>query len=112
MVEVCSTLVQQSKQSLEVLKSCDLPDSAKLALAQLNRNMALMNNTVFDLKSTNTDLLKVSVRHYNQSLDSRREAWVHSTQLPQGIKKDLKSAAHEAQSIRCTFSMSINVSSE
>ena len=47
-VEVCNTLIQQSKLSLELLKSCDLPDNAKLALAQLNRNMAHMNNTVFD----------------------------------------------------------------
>ena len=60
----------------DVLKSCDLPDEAKLALAQLNRNMALMANTVYDLKSTNNDLLKVSVGQYNQSLDNRREAWV------------------------------------
>ena len=45
-VEVCSNLIQQSRQSLEVLKEVDLPDSAKLALAQLNSNMTLMTNTV------------------------------------------------------------------
>ena len=93
-VEVCSMLVQQSKQSIEVLKEVDLPDSAKLALAQLNSNMTLMTNTVFDLKSTSNDLLKVSAGHYRASLDSRREAWVNSTQLPQGIKNELKSGKH------------------
>ena len=31
---------------------------------------------------------------YNQSLDNRREAWVNTAQLPQGIKKDLKSGDH------------------
>ena len=31
---------------------------------------------------------------YNQALDDGREAWVNSAQLPQGIKKDLKNAAH------------------
>ena len=55
--EACNTLIQQSKSQLEVLKALHLPENAKIALAQLNRNMALMNNTVFDMKSTNNDLL-------------------------------------------------------
>ena len=55
-VEVCSTLISQSKQSLDVLKSCDLSDEVKLAVGQLNRHMALMSSTVYDLKSTNNDL--------------------------------------------------------
>ena len=93
-VEVCNTLIQQSKQSLEVIQACDLPDNAKLAMAQLNRNMALMTNTVYDLKSTNNDLLKASIGQYNSSLDQRREAWVNSAQLPPGLKKDLKAGDH------------------
>ena len=31
-VEVCSNVIQQSRQSLELLKELDLPDSAKLAI--------------------------------------------------------------------------------
>ena len=85
-VEVCGNVIQQYRQSLEVLKELDLPDSAKLALAQLNSNMTVLTNTVYDLKSTSNDLLKVSTGHYQSSMDSRREAWVNSAQLPQGIK--------------------------
>ena len=76
-----------------MLKGCELTDEAKLALAQLNRNMGLMTNAVYDLKSMNNDLLKVSVGLYNQSLDSRREAWVNIAQLPPGLKKELKTGA-------------------
>ena len=72
----------------------DLPDSAKLALAQLTSNMTVMTNTVFDLKSTSNDLLKVSTSNYKASIYSRREAWVNSTRLPQGIKNELKASRH------------------
>ena len=51
------------------------------------RNMALMSNIVYNLKSTNNDLLKVSLAQYNQALDDRREDWVNVVQLPTGIKK-------------------------
>ena len=93
-VEVCANVVQQSKQSLEVLKELDLPDNAKLALIQLNSNMTVLTNTVYDLKSTSNDLLKVSTGHYQFGLDSRREAWVNSARLPQGVKSELKSGKH------------------
>ena len=53
-----------------------------------------MTNSVYDLKSTNNDLLKVSVGLYNQSLDSRREAWVNIAQLPPAMKKELKTGYH------------------
>ena len=60
-VEICNTIVQQFIQSLEVVQPCELPDNAKRAIAQINRSMALMTNTVYDMKSTNNDLLNLSV---------------------------------------------------
>ena len=77
-----------------MLKSVDLPDQAQIALAQLSRNMALLNNSVFDVKSTNNDLLNLSLAQYNKALDDRREAWIKSTHLPQGVKNDLKNSDH------------------
>ena len=60
--------------------------------------MALMSNTVVNLKSTNNDLIKVSVGQYN--LDNSREAWVNVAQLPQGIKKDLRSGEHVKNTVK------------
>ena len=52
--------------------------------------MALLNNSVFDVKSTNNDLLNLSLAQYNKALDDRREAWINSTHLPQGVNNYLK----------------------
>ena len=56
--------------------------------------MTLLNNLVFDVKSTNNDLLNLSLAQYNEALDDRREDWIHSTHLPQGVKNDLKNVDH------------------
>ena len=56
--------------------------------------MALLNNKVFDLKSTNNDFLNLSLTQYNQALQERKEAWVNSTHLPEGVKTDLRNADH------------------
>ena len=93
-VEVCSNVIQQSRQSLELFKELDLPDSARLALSQLNSNMTVLTNTVYDMKSTSNDLLKVSAGHYQYSLDSRREAWVNTALIPPGIRNELKAGKH------------------
>ena len=83
-------MVEESTKQLEVLKSVDLPDQAKIALSQLSRNIALLNNTVFDIKSTNNDLLNLSLAQYNKALDDRRDVWINSTHLPNGVKNELK----------------------
>ena len=87
--QACNTVLQQSRSQLNVLRALDLPQEAKVALAHLNRNLALMNNTVFDMKSTNSDLLHLSVSQYNKALTDRRNAWVESTHLALGVKREL-----------------------
>ena len=85
-VEVCNTLIQDSSKHLESLKAMDLPDRAKIDLLNLVGNMTLLNKTVFDLKSTNNNFLKLSLAQYNHALQDRKEAWVNSTHLPIGVK--------------------------
>ena len=91
-VEVCNTLVQDSNRHLESLKALDLPDQAKIDILNIVGNLTLLNKTVFDLKSTNNDYLKLSLAQYNQALQNRKEAWVNSTHLPIGVKNELKAA--------------------
>ena len=91
-VEVCGTLVRNTQKDIESLKEMDLPDQAKFTLLSMVSNMTLMDKTIFDLKSTNNDYLKLSLAQYNQALNSRKEAWVNSTSLPQGVKNELKAA--------------------
>ena len=86
--------MKQVKQSVEVVQSCDLPDNAKIAIAQMTRTMALMSNAIYDMKSTNNDLLQLSVGQYKSSLDQRKEAWVNSARLPIGLKRELKQSNH------------------
>ena len=60
-VEVCSTLVQNTNKDIESLKELDLPDQAKFSILSMVNNMTLMSKTIFDLKSTNNDYLKLSL---------------------------------------------------
>ena len=53
-----------------------------------------MTNTVFDIKSTNNDFLNLSLSQYNKSLTDRRDAWIDSTHLPIGVKRELKMGDH------------------
>ena len=89
---MCNTLVQGTSKHIESLKELDLPDQAKIAILNMVSNMTLLNKTIFDLKSTNNDYLKLSLAQYNQALQSRKEAWVNSTHLPIGVKNELKAA--------------------
>ena len=91
-VEVAGTLVSNTQKDIESLQELDLPDQAKFTLLRMVNNMTLLDKTVFDLKSTNNDFLKMSLAQYNQALQSRKEAWINSTYLPQGVKSELKAA--------------------
>ena len=93
-VEVCNTLIEQNRGYLDEFKTLELPVQAKVALFQLNKNMTLLNNTVYDMKSSNNDFLNLSLNQYNKSLSDRRDAWVDSTNLAAGVKKELKSSEH------------------
>ena len=67
-------------------------DQARFALLSMTNNMTLLDKAVFDLKSTNNDFLKMSLAQYNQALQSRKEAWINASYLPQGVKNELKAA--------------------
>ena len=54
----------------------DSPASAKIKIMELKRINRLMKNEIFDIKSTNNDLLKGSLHQYTSAVQSRREAWI------------------------------------
>ena len=62
-------------------------------LGSLKNSLALMKQTMFDLKSSNNDLLQLALGQYNESLLKRREAWLSATQLPNTVVNDLKSSS-------------------
>ena len=65
-VEVSNTLVGNVRKGVQKLQEMDLPDQAKITLLSMVNNVTLLDKAVYDLKSTNNDLLKTNLLQYNQ----------------------------------------------
>jgi len=90
-VDVASSLLDKAQASVdEALSPSNVPAKSQYALLDLHRTVALLRNTVFDLKSTNNDLMQAVVSQYNHSVTDRREAWLSASSLPKGTVNELK----------------------
>ena len=92
-VEAQGSLINRCASSLDKIKEVpDLPRAVLNQVGSIQSSLALMKQTMFDLKATNNDLLQLALGQYNESLVSRREAWLTATDLPKNLVQDLKNS--------------------
>ena len=89
-IEAQGSLIKRCQRNIAKIKEFDVPEEVQGYLGSLNTSLQLMNQTLFDIKSSNNDLMKMSLGQYNQSLTDRREAWLTATDLPIGLVQELK----------------------
>ena len=68
----------------------ELPVPVQNQLGSIKTSLNLMKQTLFDLKSSNNDLLQLALGQYNESMLQRRNAWLGATQLPSTLVAQLK----------------------
>ena len=90
--EVCQSLLSKSAEFTKALMDSDLPAPAQIKVMELTRVNRLMSNAIYDIKSSNNDLLKGSLCQYQSALQTRREAWLSASTLPQGLVNEFKSS--------------------
>jgi hypothetical protein len=92
-VEVMQKLMSQISTIVSDLdKIRGVPVAAKAKILQLNQKIRLMNNTVFDVKSTNSDLALGALFQYQSSLFDRRAAWLSASMVLKGTAAELRGA--------------------
>jgi hypothetical protein len=92
-VEVMQKLMSQISTIVSDLdKIRGVPVAAKAKILQLNQKIRLMNNTVFDVKSTNSDLARGALYQYQSSLFDRRAAWLSASMVLKGTAAELRGA--------------------
>ena len=74
----------------------ELPLSVQNQLGSIKTSLNLMKQTLYDLKSSNNDLLQLALGQYNEAMLQRRNAWLGATQLPPTLVSQLKNS-HMAQ---------------
>ena len=89
-IEAQGSLIKRCGRTITRIREYDVPEEALGLLGSLNTSLQLMNQTLFDIKSSNNDLMKQSMIQYNQSLFDRREAWLTATNLPPRMVQELK----------------------
>ena len=97
-VEAQGSLINRCFNSLDrITKSMivdddpiELPTSVQNQLGSIKTSLNLMRQTLFDLKSSNNDLLQLALGQYNDSLMQHRNAWLGATQLPLALVNQLK----------------------
>ena len=90
-VEAQGSLIKRCASSLEKMK--EVPDLPRVVLNQigsLNNSLALMKQSMFDLKAANNDLLQLALGQFNDSLVQRREAWLAASDIPKNMQHQLK----------------------
>ena len=91
-IEAQGSLIKRCQRNINRIKEHEVPEEVQGLLGSLNTSLQLMNQTLFDLKSSNNDLMKMSLGQYNQSMTDRREAWLAATDLPIGMIQELRDA--------------------
>jgi hypothetical protein len=92
-VEMLQTLVSTiSKITEDIDQVKGLPKEAKSKLLTVGQKVRLLNKTIFDVQSTNADLVKSSMFQYQKALVDRRNAWVNSATMLKGTAAELKRA--------------------
>ena len=94
-VEANTTLIQRASKSVGKLAAMpDIPDQAQIYIAELQRSVNLMKQTVDDMKSSSNDLLQIALSQYTGSLNARRDAWLAAAQVPQALRNEVKNSDH------------------
>ena len=93
-IEAQGSLIKRCQRNINKIKEYEVPEEVQGLLGSLNTSLHIMNQTLFDLKSSNNDLMKMSLGQYNQSMTDRREAWLAATDLPIGMVQELRDSNH------------------
>ena len=99
-VEAQGSLINRCFNSLDKITKCmlvddnhiDLPVPVQNQLGSIKTSLNLMKQTLFDLKSSNNDLLQLALGQYNEAMIQRRNAWLGATQLPPTLVAQLKNS--------------------
>jgi hypothetical protein len=92
-VEVMTKLSGQISSivsDLENIKGLPLPAKAKVS--QLSQKVRLIQKSIYDVKSTNSDFARASLYQYQSSLYDRRNAWIQGSMVLRGTAEELKVA--------------------
>jgi hypothetical protein len=92
-VEMSQTLVDNiSTLSKDIQAMKGLPKEAKSKLLQMGQKIRVLNSTVYDIRSTNADLVRCSLYQYQRSLVDRRDAWIKAAKVLEGTANELRLA--------------------
>jgi hypothetical protein len=92
-VEMCQTLIKSiSSLSKDVDDMKGLPKGASSKMLQIAQKVRLLDKVVYDVQSSNADLVRSSLHQYQKSLVDRRNAWISAADLQQGTAAELRRA--------------------
>jgi hypothetical protein len=91
-IEMLNTFSERISSNVKVTQNKALPPSLKHQLLQSLQASRLMGNALFDLRSTNADLLKGALFQHQSALFERRLAWLDASTVPKGTASELKAA--------------------
>ena len=94
-VEAQGSLINRCFTAIEKITDTptDLSPFVLNQLGSLQNSLRLMKQTMFDIKSSNNDLLQLALGQYNDSMLQRRNAWLSATTLPASVVNQLKSSS-------------------
>ena len=98
-IEAQGSLIKRCQRNIQRINQFEVPEEVHGLLGSLTTSLHLMNQTLFDIKSSNNDLMKMSLGQYNQSMTDRKEAWLTATDLPPGLIQELKDSDHTVSTI-------------